>query len=78
MYYKLFKTSFIGVFWLVICSVRRPMGDVVNGMDFNGFVRFLTETKTQWLFIVLVALFVLSVVAFGYGVAKTFFERKGK
>ena len=69
--------SFIGILAFIICSALRPMSALVNGMNFEGFMGFLMATKTLWLFIVLVVLLVLSAVAFGYGVVKTFLGKKG-
>lgn len=69
--------SFIGVLAFIICSALRPMSALVNGMNFEGLMGFLMATKTLWVFIVLVVLLVLSTVAFGYGVVKTFLGKKG-
>lgn len=55
--------SFIGI-WLF-------------NLHFDGLITFFMGVKPLWLFIVLVALFVLSAVAFGYGVVKTFLGKKG-
>lgn len=70
--------SFIGILAFVICSALRPMSALVNGTNFEGLMGFLIGTKTLWAFIILVALFVLSGVAFGYGVVKTFFSKEDK
>lgn len=69
--------SFIGILAFVICSSFRSWSAMVNGIHFEGLIAFLIGTKTLWFFIVLVVLLVLSGVAFGYGVVKTFFG-KGK
>ena len=67
----------IGIFALVVCAALRPISALVNGVQYEGLMGFLMGTKTLGLFITLAVLAVLSAVAFGYGVTKTFFG-KGK
>lgn len=54
------------------------IGILMFNMNFDGLIAFLMGMETLWLFIILVALFVLGGVAFGYGVVKTFLGKKGK
>ena len=53
------------------------IGILLFNLHFDGLITFFMGVKPLWLFIVLVALFVLSAVAFGYGVVKTFLGKKG-
>ena len=68
---------FIGLFALVVCAALRPISALVNGVHYEGLMGFLRGSKTLWLFITLAVLAVLSAVAFGYGVVKTFLGKKG-
>lgn len=53
------------------------IGILLFNLHFDGLITFFMGVKPLWLFIVLVALFALSAVAFGYGVVKTFLGKKG-
>ena len=67
---------FIGLFALVVCAALRPISALVDGVHYEGLMGFLIGSKTLWLFITLAVLAVLSAVAFGYGVVKTFLGKK--